>query len=107
MRFIIFVLFFSISFLYAKYDFKLYKMNNGSYDIANPTILIVGGIHGNEPGSYFAPAVFASHYKITKGQVYIIPMLNKKSIQKNARGYYGDMNRKFKHIKKMTQILKK
>lgn len=61
-------------------------------------LLIIGGIHGNEPGSYFAPSFFTKHYTITKGSVWVIPALNIQSIQRNARGVNGDMNRKFNYI---------
>jgi len=85
--------------IYGKDGFKLYKMNKNEIN-SQTTVLIVGGIHGNEPGSYFAPSLFVQHYKVTKNQVWVIPSLNTKSIQKNSRGVYGDMNRKFKYIKK-------
>jgi hypothetical protein len=85
-------------FAYSATSFRLYKMQE-SEDVEN-TILIVGGIHGNEPGSYFSPAIFAHHYKITKNAVWIIPALNLRSIRINARGRYGDMNRKFRYIAK-------
>ena len=62
------------------------------------TLLIVGGIHGDEPGGYFAPMLLAKHYKIESGNVWIVPNLNFDSIIKNARGVNGDMNRKFAKI---------
>jgi hypothetical protein len=63
-----------------------------------PTLLVIGGIHGNEPGSYFAAAMLSRHYKITEGNLWIIPDLNRPSIQLNSRGVNGDMNRKFADI---------
>jgi len=71
------------------------KTNNDS----NTTLLVIGGIHGNEPGGYFSAAILASHYTITSKNLWIIPNLNEKSIINNKRGIYGDMNRKFAHIK--------
>lgn len=59
------------------------------------TLFIIGGIHGNEPGGYFAPALMAQHYTINKGTVWIIPGLNMDSIVAGQRGIYKDMNRKF------------
>ena len=73
---------------------------------SNTTLLIVGGIHGNEPGGFFAPAVLAQHYKITSKNLWIVPHLNKDSIQANVRGLHGDMNRKFSTIKKNDKDLK-
>jgi len=64
------------------------------------TLLVIGGIHGNEPGGYFAPSILIEHYKILKGNLIIIPNLNFDSDIRNERGMYGDMNRKFAHISK-------
>lgn len=66
--------------------------NNG------PTLLVIGGIHGNEPGSYFAAAILSKYYTIQKGSLWVIPNLNHESIAKNSRGINGDMNRKFADI---------
>lgn len=79
----------------ANLHFSLHKMESGKGD----TLLIIGGIHGNEPGSYFAPALFINHYKIIDGNVWVVPNLNFDSIIQNQRGVYGDMNRKFAVIK--------
>lgn len=65
---------------------------------AGSTLLIIGGIHGDEPGGYFAPMLLAKHYKIESGNVWIVPNLNFDSIVQNKRGVYGDMNRKFAKI---------
>jgi len=77
-------------------DFTLYK-RHGSPD--SPTLLVFGGIHGNEPGGYFAPALLVQHYRIEKGSLWIAPNLNFESILRFRRGYFGDMNRKFATIK--------
>lgn len=65
---------------------------------ANTTLLVIGGIHGNEPGGYFAASVLATHYKILSKNLWIIPNLNQESIIANKRGIHGDMNRKFATI---------
>ena len=67
---------------------------------SNTTLLVVGGIHGNEPGGYFAASILASHYTITSKNLWIVPNLNAQSIVANKRGIHGDMNRKFAFIKK-------
>ncbi len=96
MRF--FILFFPVIFLFASNTpFDIYKKET------NPqqhTLLIIGGIHGDEPGGYFAPAVLEKYYKIKSGNLWIIPNLNTDSILANNRGIYGDMNRKFNVIEK-------
>ena len=79
----------------ANLHFSLHKMESGKGD----TLFIIGGIHGNEPGSYFAPALFINHYKIIDGNVWVVPNLNFDSLTQNQRGIYGDMNRKFAVIK--------
>ena len=61
----------------------------------NNTLLIVGGIQGDEPGGFISASLIATHYEITKGSVWVIPNLNFYSIIKRSRGPYGDMNRKF------------
>ncbi|MEA1916421.1 MAG: M99 family carboxypeptidase catalytic domain-containing protein [Campylobacterota bacterium] len=91
---LLFIILFSFTYLHA-YNFNLIKLNHDD----SPTLLVVGGIHGNEPGGYFAPAILATHYKITKGSLWIVPDLNRVSIQSNMRGIHGDMNRKFSIIK--------
>lgn len=64
------------------------------------TLLIVGGIQGDEPGGFMAASLIATHYEITKGSVWVVPNLNFYSIIKRSRGPYGDMNRKFANISK-------
>lgn len=78
------------------YPFNIYK-HQGNED--GPTILIIGGIQGDEPGGFTAATLIAMNYKITKGSVWIVPNLNFKSIIHSSRGLYGDMNRKFHSIK--------
>ena len=82
--------------LYAAQNLNLIKKENPD---SNTTLLVIGGIHGNEPGGYFAPAILVSHYTILSKNLWIIPNLNKESIIQYKRGVYGDMNRKFSTIK--------
>lgn len=90
---LLFILSLSLS-LYAA-DFNMIK-KSGSDN--NHTLLVIGGIHGNEPGGYFSADILASHYNIEQGSVWIVPNLNAKSIQADQRGIYGDMNRKFANL---------
>lgn len=78
------------------YDFSYFERgdNNGT------TILIIGGIQGDEPGGFNAASLLSTRYKIKNGSLRIVPNLNFESIIKRSRGVYGDMNRKFKTIKK-------
>ena len=106
-KFIILLLLFSLPLL-AK--IQLIKQENND---SNTTLLVIGGIHGNEPGAYFAASILASHYQVTSKNLWIVPNLNKASIMANRRGIHGDMNRKFSSIKnndkdaKIIQEIKK
>ena len=77
--------------------FSLYKHNGGP---SSNTLLVIGGVHGDEPGGYFAASLLATHYRITKGSLWVVPNLNFESIVANRRGIYGDMNRKFARVEK-------
>jgi hypothetical protein len=83
--------------IYASSDVQLIKKENSD---SNTTLLVIGGIHGDEPGGYFAASILATHYNIKSKNLWIVPNLNKYSIQANKRGINGDMNRKFSVIKK-------
>ena len=60
-------------------------------------IIIIGGIHGNEPGAYKAADIL-SQLSIKRGEIFVIPRSNPVSILDCVRGYNGDMNRKFMKI---------
>lgn len=77
-------------------DIEFDLIKKGQQD--NNTLLIVGGIQGDEPGGFMAASLVTTHYKITKGSVWVVPNLNFYSIIKRGRGQFGDMNRKFAQI---------
>ena len=81
--------------LSANLQYSLIKKESGK---EGSTLLIIGGIHGDEPGGYFAPMLLAKYYKIESGNLWVVPNLNFDSIVKNSRGINGDMNRKFAKI---------
>lgn len=94
------ILVFFIPFIYlfaSNTPFDIYKKETNPQE---HTLLIIGGIHGDEPGGFFAPAFLESYYKIKSGNLWIIPNVNVDSIIANNRGIYGDMNRKFNTIDK-------
>jgi hypothetical protein len=96
MRF--FIIFLPFIYLFASNTpFDIYKKETNP---SQHTLLIIGGIHGDEPGGYFAPAFLEKYYKIKSGNLWIIPNLNVDSIMANNRGINGDMNRKFSMIDK-------
>ena len=73
---------------------RLHKLGPGN----GPTLLVVGGIQGDEPGGFSAATVLATHYRIASGAVWVVPGLNFRSILQRNRGVFGDMNRKFASI---------
>lgn len=75
-------------------DFTLHRLGSGT----GPTLLVVGGIQGDEPGGFSAASLLVTDYRITNGRVWVVPNLNFPSIVKRNRGSFGDMNRKFAHV---------
>jgi hypothetical protein len=78
-------------------DFTLHKLDSG---LPGNTLLVMGGIQGDEPGGFNAASLLVTHYKIQKGSLWVVPNLNFISIIKRSRGIYGDMNRKFAKVSK-------
>ncbi len=58
------------------------------------TMMIIGGIQGDEPGGYLTADLYADML-LEKGNLIVIPRANLISIKQNKRGVNGDMNRKF------------
>ena len=84
----------SYPFARASDPFLLRKLGSGH----GPTLLVLGGIQGDEPGGFSAAALLATHYRIRTGSVWVVPDLNFPSILQRHRGLFGDMNRKFAAI---------
>jgi hypothetical protein len=72
--------------------FSLHKLESS---IKGPTLLVIGGIQGDEPGGFTAASMLVTNYKIQSGNVWVVPNLNFESIIQRSRGIHGDMNRKF------------
>jgi hypothetical protein len=72
-------------------DFTIHRSGNGQ----GPTLLVIGGIQGDEPGGFSAASLLVTHYEISKGSVWVVPNLNFPSIVHSSRGLHGDMYRKF------------
>ncbi|HEX5330570.1 M99 family carboxypeptidase catalytic domain-containing protein [Sulfuricurvum sp.] len=88
----------SFLFLTSLYALPFNFIKKETDTLNSPTLLVIGGIHGNEPGGYFSSAILSRYYTITEGNLWIVPDLNRPSIQQNNRGINGDMNRKFADI---------
>ncbi|MFO8156373.1 MAG: M99 family carboxypeptidase catalytic domain-containing protein [Pseudomonadota bacterium] len=76
----------------AARDFSVQHLDSG---VPGPTLLVIGGIQGDEPGGFNAAALLSTRYTITRGSVWVVPNLNFASILRRSRGVHGDMNRKF------------
>ena len=75
--------------------FSLHKLGK---EKSGKTVLIVGGIQGDEPGGFHAASLLVTHYAFENGSVWVIPNLNFPSIVHRSRGLNGDLNRKFASI---------
>ena len=75
--------------------FSLHKLGSGK---GGNTILVIGGIQGNEPGGFHAASLLITNYTIEDGNLWIVPNLNFPSIISSSRGANGDLNRKFATI---------
>ncbi len=58
------------------------------------TMLIIGGIHGDEPGGYLAADLYAD-LSLRRGNLIVVARANIQSIHHNTRGASGDLNRRF------------
>ncbi len=77
--------------------FSLHKVKSGT---AGPTLLVIGGIQGDEPGGFTAASMLVTNYKVKSGNLWVVPNLNFESIIRRSRGIHGDMNRKFNVLSK-------
>ncbi|MDR2946744.1 MAG: succinylglutamate desuccinylase/aspartoacylase family protein [Candidatus Adiutrix sp.] len=62
--------------------------------LEGPTVMIMGGIQGNEPGGYMSADLYAD-LALRRGNLIVVPRANFKSVVMAHRGPDGDMNRKF------------
>lgn len=97
-------IFFSMLFVTFSFSKDIY-VDNLDFDLvkkiksdSNNTMLLIGGIQGDEPGGFNAANIIINEYDIISGSIWIVPNLNASSILANSRGLSGDMNRKFAHI---------
>jgi hypothetical protein len=89
--FLLFVILISATQLLAA-DFSFYQQQSKQQ---GPTLLVIGGVDGDEPGGFHAAATLVTRYQIQRGNLWIVPNLNFKSILERQR---GNMNLKFASI---------
>ena len=75
----------------TEHELNVYKINGVE---KGKTLLIIGGIQGNEPGGYLAADLYVD-MSLEKGNLIVVPRANFYSIISNQRGVNGDMNRQF------------
>ncbi len=73
---------------YELHVYKIYGRQPGN------TMLIIGGIQGDEPGGFLSADLYAD-LTLEKGNLIVVPRANFKSIILFKRGVDGDMNRIF------------
>ena len=74
-------------------DYELHVYEIHGHELG-PTMMIIGGIQGNEPGGYLSADLYAD-ISLEKGSLIVVPRANFYAILLNQRGPNGDMNRKF------------
>ncbi|MDI6687302.1 MAG: M14/M99 family metallopeptidase, partial [Desulfobacterales bacterium] len=82
-------------------------------EIPGKTLLLIGGIQGDEPGGFLSVDHYAD-ISLAKGNLIVVPRANFQSIVLNRRKINDDMNRKFaakdhknNYETKIVEILKK
>ncbi len=73
------------------YELNIYKISGKR---PGKTLMLIGGIQGNEPGGFLSADLYAD-MSLEKGNLIVVPRANFYSIILNQRGPHGDMNRKF------------
>lgn len=97
-----FLLFFSVwcvnpGVAVAATDFSFHRLGGTS---GGPTVLVIGGVDGDEPGGFHAAATLVTRYRIEQGELWVVPNLNFEDILKRQR---GSMNLKFAAIDKQDR----
>lgn len=75
------------------YATNMYIIRSGK---PGPVVMIVGGVHGNEPAGYIAAGKMINT-DIKKGTLIVLPRANNRAVARNVRYYkgHGDLNRDF------------
>ncbi|MCI4625989.1 MAG: M14/M99 family metallopeptidase [Candidatus Magnetoovum sp. WYHC-5] len=73
------------------YELHVYKIKG---EQQGKTMMIIGGIQGDEPGGYLAADLYVD-IGLKRGNLIVVPRANFLSIIKNQRAINSDMNRRF------------
>ncbi|MBN1115341.1 MAG: succinylglutamate desuccinylase/aspartoacylase family protein, partial [Oligoflexia bacterium] len=85
--------FFEHKVYFEKTDFELHVFKIKGEEKGN-TLMIIGGIQGDEPGGYISADLYAD-IRLKKGNIIVVPRANLISILANKRQINQDMNRRF------------
>ncbi|MBI3397902.1 MAG: hypothetical protein HY026_01465 [Deltaproteobacteria bacterium] len=93
----------------TEYELNVYKVYGTE---KGKTLMIIGGIQGDEPGGYLSADLYAD-MALRKGNLIVVPRANFFSIIEHKRAINWDMNRRFIPVKskeyyedKIVEILK-
>jgi len=77
----------------TKYATELYVIKSS---VPGPVVMVVGGVHGNEPAGYKAAEQLVDT-RIKKGTLLVLPKANKRAVEAGVRYISGgyDLNRAF------------
>ncbi|MDK2926701.1 MAG: uncharacterized protein PWR31_391 [Bacillota bacterium] len=79
----------------GKYQTQAYVFTGAG---PGPTVLVVGGVHGNEPAGHLAALRLAKRrWRLARGRLIIVPAANAPALKLGLRAvpYEGDLNRSF------------
>ncbi len=88
----------SVFFEGTDYELNVYKVYG---EEPGKTILLIGGIQGDEPGGFLSADLYAD-LALSKGNLIVVPRANFHSILLNQRQVNEDMNRKFAEDSKLN-----
>jgi hypothetical protein len=80
-----------VYFHHTPYELNIYKIHGSQ---PGPTLMLIGGIQGNEPGGFLSADLYAD-MTLERGNMIVVPRANFNSILQFKRGVNGDMNRRF------------
>ena len=83
---------------HTDYELHVFKIHG---KVPGPTLMIIGGIHGDEPGGYISADLYADTV-LKKGNLIVVPRANFLSLIENKRQINDDMNRRFDRSRKDT-----
>lgn len=88
----------SVFFEGTDYELHVYRISG---ELPGKTLLLIGGIQGDEPGGFLSVDQYAD-ISLAKGNLIVVPRANFRSIVLKRRKINEDMNRKFAEDRKIN-----